>query len=97
MHIIVPELRRVANLLFDELEASGQGQIELTEDHYWNVPDDRLYALDTPSAGSLDLGRLTSDWEELLSVGRDDQGPVPSHDLVQLAALLRFVGSKVLP
>jgi hypothetical protein len=96
VHITVSELRRAANLLFDELEASGQGEIELTEDYYWNIPNDRLFARDTPPTESLTLGQLTSDWEELLPVGRD-QGSVPSHDLVQLAALLRFVGSKVLP
>ena len=96
MHITVSELRRAANVLFDYLEANGHGDIELTEDYYWNIPDDRLYARETPPTESLDLGQLTSDWEELLPVGRDHD-PVPSHDLVQLAALLRFVGSKVLP
>lgn len=96
MLITVSELRRAANLLFDELEASGQGEIELTEDYYWNIPNDRLYARDAPPTESLDLGQLTSDWEELLPVGRDHE-PAPSHDLVQLAALLRFVGSKVVP
>jgi hypothetical protein len=94
--ITVSELRRAANLLFDELEASGQGEIELTADYYWNIPNDRLYARDAPPTESLDLGQLTSDWEDLLPVGRDHE-PVPSHDLVQLAALLRFVGSKVVP
>jgi hypothetical protein len=96
VHITVSELRRAANVLFDHLEASGQGRIELTEDFYWNIPDDRLYARAAPSTEALDLGQLTSDWEELLPVGRDHD-PVPSHDLVQLAALLRFVGSRVLP
>jgi hypothetical protein len=96
VNITVAELRRAANVLFDHLEATGQGDIELTRDYYWNIPDDRLYARDVPPVESLDLGQLTSDWEELLPVGRDHD-PVPSHDLAQLAALLRFVGSKVLP
>jgi hypothetical protein len=96
VHITVSELRRAANVIFDHLEASGRGSIELTEDYYWNIPCDRLYALEAPPTESLDLGQLTSDWEELLPVGRDHE-PVPSHDLVQLAALLRFLGSKVLP
>jgi hypothetical protein len=96
VHIKIAELRRVANLLFDALERSGQGQMELTEDYYWNIPSDHLYAREAPPPESLDLGQLTSDWEELLPVGRD-HAPVPSHDLVQLAALLRFVGAKALP
>jgi hypothetical protein len=96
VHITVSELRRAANTLLDHLEASGQGQIELTEDFYWNIPNDRLYAREAPPRESLDLGQLTSDWEELLPIGRSHD-PVPSHDLVQLAALLRFVGTKVLP
>jgi hypothetical protein len=96
VHLTASELRRVANVLFDHLEATGQGHIELTEAHYWNIPNDRLYLAEAPPPESLDLGDLASDWEELLPVGRD-QDPVPSHDLVQLAAVLRFVGSKVLP
>ncbi len=96
MNITVSELRRAANVLFDHLEASGQGEIELTEDCYWNIPNDRLFAREAPPTQTLDLGQLTSDWEELAPVGRDHD-PVPSHDLVQLAALLRFVGSKVVP
>jgi hypothetical protein len=96
VNITVSELRRAANVLFDHLEASGQGEIALTEDYYWNIPDDRLYAREAPPTESLDLGQLTSDREELLPIGRGND-PVPSHDLVQLAALLRFVGSKVLP
>jgi hypothetical protein len=96
VHITVSELRRAANVLFDHLEATGQGEIELTEDYYWNIPNDRLYLPEAPPAESLDSGQLTSDWEELLPVGRDHD-PVPSHDLVHLAALLRFVGAKVLP
>jgi hypothetical protein len=96
VNITVAELRRAANVLFDHLEASGQSEIALTEDYYWDIPEDRLYAREAPPTETLDLGQLTSDWEELLPVGRDHD-PVPSHDLVQLAALLRFVGSKVLP
>ncbi len=96
MHITVSELRRVANALFDALDASGQSSIELTADYYWNVPDDALYQPEAPPAGTLDLGQLTDDWDEVQSVGRGND-PVPSHDLVHLAALLRFVASKVLP
>lgn len=96
LNITVSELRRAANVLFDHLEGSGQSEIALTEDYYWNIPGDRLYAPEAPPKETLDLGQLTSDWEELLPVGRDHD-PLPSHDLVQLAALLRFVGSKVLP
>jgi hypothetical protein len=96
VHITVSELRRAANVLFHHLEATGQGEVELTQGYYWNIPSDRLYGPEAPPSESLDLGDLASDWEELLPVGRG-QDPVPSHDLVQLAALLRFMGGKVLP
>jgi hypothetical protein len=96
MNITVTELRRITNAIFDELESSGQGPVELTSDYYWNIPSERLYAVEPPPIDSLDLGQLTSDWEELSAVGREND-PVPSHDLVHLAAVLRFVASKVLP
>ncbi len=96
MNITVTELRRITNAIFDEWEAFGEGSVELTSDSYWNIPADRLYAAEPPPIDSLDLGQLTSDWEELSAVGRA-MDPVPSHDLAHLSAVLRFVASKVLP
>ena len=96
MNISVTELRRITNAIFDEWEASGKGSVGLTSDYYWNIPADRLYAIEPPPIDSLDLGQLTSDWEELSAVGRS-MDPVPSHDLAHLSAVLRFVASKVLP
>jgi len=95
VHITVSELRRVTNLLFDHLEATGHAAVELTADHYWNIPSDRLYRPEPPPEPSLDVGQLTSDWEELKAVGRA-HAPLPSHDLAHLAALLRSVASKAL-
>ena len=96
MKVTVSELRRIANSILDELEGSGQGAVDLTSDYYWNIPAERLYSVEPPPIDSLDLGQLTSDWEELSAVGRAND-PVPSHDLVHLAAMLRFVATKVLP
>ncbi len=70
MKVTVSELRRIANSIFDEMKASGQGPIELASDYYWNIPAERLYSVEQPPIDSLDLGQLTSDWEELSAVGR---------------------------
>jgi len=96
VNITVSELRRITNAIFDEMEASGRGPVELTSDCYWNIPSERLYAVEPPPIDSLDLGQLSSDWQELSAIGRGND-PVPSHDLAHLSAVLRFVSSKALP
>ena len=96
MNITVTELRRITNAIFDHWEACGRGSVEITSDYYWSIPDERLYGIEPPPIDSLDLGQLTSDWEELSAVGRS-MDSVPSHDLAHLSAVLRFVASKVLP
>lgn len=92
--IRVAELRRVANLVFDRLEAGGDGAVELVADHYWSIPSERMFHPEPPAEPSLEVGQLTSDLEELSEVGRG-QDPIPSHDLAHLAAVLRYVASRV--
>jgi hypothetical protein len=93
--IHVRELRRITEAIYRQLEATGQSEVELTADYYWNIPADRLYEIEAPLEDSLDQGQLSSDWEELTEVGKG-QGPVPSYDLAHLAAVMRFVATKVI-
>jgi hypothetical protein len=93
--IQVRELRRITEAIYRQLEATGQAEVELTADYYWNIPDDRLYEIETSPEDSLDMGQLSSDWEELTQVGRSHD-PLPSHDLAHLSAVLRFVATKVI-
>lgn len=93
MHVSVSDLRRVANLVFDRLGAEGRGSIELTADFYWDIPPKHLYdPAAPPPESSMTLGQLTSDWEEVRSVGREHD-PVPWHDLAHLSALLKFIAA----
>lgn len=97
MRIKVAELQRATNVLLDQLQRSGHEEIELTASYYWNIPTDHLYrAEEAPPAAALDLGDLCEDWEEVQAVGVNND-PLPSHDLVHLAGLLRFIASRVLP
>jgi hypothetical protein len=93
--IQVRELRRITEVIYRQLEATGQSEVELTADYYWNIPADRLYEIEAPPEDSLDQGQLSSDWEELTQVGRSHD-PLPSHDLAHLSAVLRFVAIKVI-
>jgi hypothetical protein len=90
MRITVEELRRACSVLFDYLEESGNGALEIEEDFYWDVP---LAARYDPNSKpeELTLGQLSSDLEEVLSIGAGQREPV-SYSLVWLAAVLRRVG-----
>jgi hypothetical protein len=93
MNITVSELRRVTNLVFDRLEAEGRGSIELTSDFYWDIAPEHLYdPAAPPPESSLTLGQLSSDWDEVRSIGTEHD-PVPWHDLAHLSALLKYIAA----
>ncbi|NVJ23906.1 MULTISPECIES: hypothetical protein [Myxococcus] len=94
MKIKVSELRHVTNLLLDHLERSGHLEVEFTEDFYWSIPEDRLYAVyDEPTGFT--VGQLSDDWEELRQIGSGQKPPV-GYGLVWLSSLLRRIGSKII-
>ena len=93
--IQVSELRRITEAVFAQMERSGQSEVELTDDYYLSIPDDRLYGIVTPSEDSLNMGQLSIDREELTQVGRSHDS-LPSHDLAHISAVLLFVATKVI-
>ena len=44
MQIILSELHQVTDKIFAHLQEIDVESIELTEDHYWHIPEEQLYA-----------------------------------------------------
>lgn len=93
MTVSVALLRRVTTALFDHLERSGQNEIIMDKDFYWNIPDGSLYdPYQEPT--KLTLGQLSDDLREIERLDAGESAPI-SYALVWVAALLRYVGSRV--
>jgi hypothetical protein len=67
-------------------------EIEDDADFYWDIPTDRLYAVKN-SQPTLDVGRLSDDWDFVSKMLRDD-APVALM-LIHVAPLLRRLAEKV--
>lgn len=92
MRIKVDDLRATAEILFSYLEATGQGEVTIPHDFYWNVPTEGRYdSYEEPT--ELDVGQLTEDWDRLQNI-RQGQSPPVAYALVWLAAVLRAVGEQ---
>ena len=93
MKIKVTELRQAANLIFDHLESLGHDEIDLEADHYWNIPDKKLYeAYEEPNGFT--IGQLSDDLEEVRRINSGQKAPI-AYALVWLSSLFRAIGAKI--
>ncbi len=82
------ELKKLANAIFDELEAVGWREVEIKEDHYWTFLGEERYRF-TESMPELGVGQLYDDLE-FLRTACAGQYLTPSH-LENLAGLLNYI------
>ena len=94
VEIDLPELRRVVEILLNDLEQQGYRTVRLDDDYYWEIPKEDLYS---PYAAPKDLamGQLTHDWERLQEILHGSSSPL-AYGLVWLSSLLRAIGQKVI-
>ena len=93
MKVKVSELRQVATLLFDHLERTGHTEIDVDEDYYWSVPDDRKY-LPYQEPKDLTLGQLSHDLDAMKNINSGESKPI-AYALVWLSSLLGLVGARI--
>jgi hypothetical protein len=91
MEIDVVKLRAVVDRLLQHIiETRGVRRVELGSDLYWDIPEEALYnVIDQPE--SLDVGRLTDDWEFVSALLQEGAEPV-AYQLTEVAPLLRRLG-----
>lgn len=95
MKLKVSELRQATNLLFDHLERAGHTEIELDSDHYWSIPNEKLYSVyEDPS--DFTVGQLSEDLENVRAIVAGSRPPI-AYAFVWVSTLLRFIGSKIAP
>jgi hypothetical protein len=91
--IDIARLQRITNDLFERLKGRGVTSVALDADYYWEVPQQLRYD-NHGEPGEHEMGRLGDDLqflEEML----DGTRPPVSFGLVWVAALLRYVGEKI--
>ena len=93
MKVRVAELRQITEMLFEHLESEGKHEFDIDDDYYWTIGPDQLY---NPMTDPKELGleQLTDNWEWLSRVRNREQEPLAYH-LVWLAAILRWIGERV--
>jgi hypothetical protein len=95
-HIDLVALRKITNAIFDHLigeVGTERVAVESERDFYWDVPDDKLFAVSDPQP-TLDVGRLSDDWEFLQGILMNKDEAVGLM-LIHVAPLLRYVGNHV--
>lgn len=93
MKVGVEELRAAANVLFDHLEEMGNTEIEIDDDYYWCIPDDKMYSVYEQPV-EFTMGQLSDDLEAIRALGSGTREPI-AYALVWLSSVLRYVGAKV--
>ena len=93
MDVSIDKLRAAANALLSHLERSGVATVTISEDYYWDVPEQLRYdAFAEPSEHT--IGQLSFDIREL-ELMLTGERPLMGFGLVWLAAILRRVGETV--
>lgn len=88
--VTTAELRVALDAILCNLEENGVSEVELQDDHYWDVPQaDRYGVHDQPT--QLDVGQLTDDVNEVKRIVSGDAPPY-GLGLIWLAAVLRRIG-----
>ncbi len=88
--ISIAELKTVSDLLLRHLEACGVESIDISEDFYWEVPQELRYdQYDAPK--QLNVGQLSDDVYELKRLINGD-APLMGLGLVWLSSILRRIG-----
>lgn len=93
MDIKVSDLRKISERLFRHLEENGISSVEINADYYWNIPIDQVYD-PYKEPDQLDMGQLSDDWGDLEKVLSNEMEPI-SYNLVDLSAILRAIGEKL--
>jgi hypothetical protein len=92
IYVRLTDLEHVLQTITSYLRSRGLEAVEISDDYYWDIPDDQLYdPLTKPT--ELDLGQLTEDWEKLSHI-LEGKSPTIGYALVWLSSILRAIGKE---
>ncbi|MBK8136870.1 MAG: hypothetical protein KA401_03520 [Anaerolineae bacterium] len=90
--VTVSQLRTLANLLLDNLEALNLSQIAIERDYYWEMSANDRYSMNKEPE-DFSVGQLFDDLDNLLRVLDGSREPTRL-TLTWYAALLRYIGER---
>lgn len=94
MVINIKELRTATEKILQHLENISEKDIQLDKDFYWEIPEEGLYSVEEKPDNLL-VGQLSDDWNDIQMILNGKQEPV-SYNLVDLAAILKAIGQKLI-
>ena len=94
MKIDISQLKEITNRILDQLSDENANEVDLSEDDYWEIPQEQRYnLLETPQGFT--VGKLSDDWDELRGALDREYEPIVWHDLAHLAPILVAIGDKI--
>jgi hypothetical protein len=90
MEVSVNRLRAISDALFAHLERNGIKSVTITDDFYWDVPEDSRYSHYQEPTRHM-VGQLSDDMNELNRMA-EGTSPTVAYGFVWLAAVLRRLG-----
>ncbi len=90
MKISTDDIRSIVEALCLHLDETGRSVIDVDEDYYWSVPDNEVFDV-AKDPVELDVGQLTSDWDDLEKI-KDNSMPPVGYGFVWLSSVLRAIG-----
>lgn len=95
MELKTSDIKKIIKTLLVELNSLDiASSFTFDEDLYWNILDEELYDAYKDPVG-LTMGSLIDDWEFLQPV-LNGKREIIDYDLYKLAAILRFLGKKMI-
>lgn len=92
--INIAELRSIINSILSHVENDLQlNEVELTEDYYWAMPDDSIYAI-LEDAKEPSIGSLCDDMEFIKPMLNDKTRAFPLM-LIHVAPLLQYLALNI--
>jgi hypothetical protein len=86
MKINIDELSETVSILLLKLKESKGTEIELTNDYFWDIPEEELYRVsDDPK--DLSIGSLVFDWEQVKKALQSDEA-IP-YDLQRISNIIK--------
>lgn len=92
MQINTEDLRKIFSILIDHVDDLHGQTVVLNAEYYWHISEDERFNMElTPS--SLDIGKLTEDWERLNDIRLAKHEPI-GYAFVWLSEILRTIGEQ---
>lgn len=79
------------------IEEQGIESVQLNEDFYWAINDERIYDIsEVPSRADMQIGSLCDEWEFIETFLKANEIPA-KYQLTEISAILRYVGQVSIP